>query len=40
MDWVALTEGVPEIQVIDDEGVTGTPLTIVEVGVKGINTHI
>jgi hypothetical protein len=31
MDWVALIEGVPEIQVSGDEGVVGTPLTIVEV---------
>jgi hypothetical protein len=36
MDRVVLPERVVGIQVTDDEGVTGTPLTIVEVGVKWI----
>jgi hypothetical protein len=36
MDWVALIEGVPKIQVRDNEGVPGTPLTIMKVGVESI----
>jgi hypothetical protein len=36
MGWVVLSEGFSGIQTIDDEGVEGTPLTIVEVGVEGI----
>jgi hypothetical protein len=34
MDMVALPERVVGIQVTDDEGVAGTPLTIAEVGVE------
>jgi len=36
MEWVALTEGVLKIQVINDEGVMGTPLTIMKVGINSI----
>jgi hypothetical protein len=36
-NWVALSKGVFKIQKINDEGVEGTPLIIVEDGVEGIS---